>query len=645
MDKTTTFRNIFSGDMDANSMIYMGSTPGGDIDILSDAGVQQELNTYKRFAAFSVPLEPIQFPKEKNDNPIFAFPEGTDPGFTVRTSLFNWAHGVGNNTWYQTVNNSPLIDTPETRKLIRSRTDCSVKALVKESAEGHMGRAIYRYSDFMFCKHLGKISNNYLVTLRRFPFPPGDHINFTMQGESNDHLPDIGRMVTWMGTPGNDMSAILKYSVGMPYKEMKAEVQTISGTDSSGSFLGGMLNLASASNQNAALKGTGGTDAIAFTAKLMSSVGGKSGLGTLMKAPQNTDWAYHHDRNKPYGPVDTIAKTYIRESPDDSGGVKFEHSIKLTFEYEMRSFDGINAKAAFLDLIGNILATVYTDARWWGGVVRSTGASQSNVFANLPIFNMGSPMSLNGVVDSTVKSFAEIGKAFNNGKAINGLSDLLSAGKNFLQGAATAGISGLLNSLGRPQKQGINSLINAAPTGMWHLTIGNPRHPIMSMGNMKLDDVSFEHTGALGLDDFPTGLKVEVTLSHAMPRDNLRIEQMYYGGDYRIYFPLGKDAYKRWNEIAELSMNQESAPSSTTSNPATAADTKDGQNSGNIATTMDEQITKKSVKHILNAFVGTEASEAITISGQEAHLGSQLKEPKSSDGEGNKKKDGKKATK
>ena len=638
-------RNIFSGDaFEAKGMGIGMRSSGSDIDLLSDAGAQQELNTYRQLPEFTVPVEPIKWPEEIDKatpdeaNSLFTFPPGSQPGFLVRHSLFNWAHGVADNTWYQLYNNSPLLDTPETRKLIRSRSDCSVKTLVKESAEGHMGRAIYRYSDFMFCKHLGRISNNYLITLRRFPFPAGDHINFDLPEEEkvNEHLNDIGRMVTWMGTPGNDMSGILKYSVGLPYKEMKAEVQTDNRSDNSGSFLGGMLNLASGSNQNAALKGYGGSDAINFTKGMMTRFGGPaaSKAANNLAAPPANDWAYFHDRQKPWGPVDTVAKTYIRESPDESGGVKFEHSIKLVFEYEMRSFDGINAKAAFLDLLGNILAVCYTDARWWGGTIRATGASQSNVFANLPIFNMGSPLSLSGLADAGMKSFAQITGAFNNGKPISGLGDLLNAGKNFLKGAATAGISGLLNAIGRPQKQGFNSLLTAAPTGVWHLTIGNPRHPIMAMGNMKLDDVSIEHTGALGLDDFPTGLKVEISLSHAMPRDNLRIEQMYYGGDYRVYYPLGEKAYSIWKNAAELSAgNEKPTPTKTAQSTTTTIDTKDTQPEDDIQSTLNLSQTSKSVKNILWGFVGAVKSEAITIAGQEAHQGSQSKQPASSDGE------------
>lgn len=587
----------------------------------------RELNTYRNFGAFTLPVEPVIYPKDP-DNPTdpeveegFIFDGRKDgPQFQARHSLFNPWHGVANNTPYQIYGNTPLIDTPATRNIIRSRSDCSVKALVQESELGHMGRAIYNYSDFMFCTHLGKISNNYLITLRRFPYPCGDHINYTLQGdqpdEYNGHAPDIGRLVTWMGTPGNDMSGIMKYKVLMPYKEMSAQVQEASGSDGQDGFLGGMMSLASKGNQQHVLRGTDGGGAIKATASILSSAG-FGGIGQKMAGPSNTSWAYHRDRSKAYGPVDVISKTSIR-ADGESGGLVFEQGISLTFDYTMRSYDGINTKAAFLDLLGNILAVCYTDAGFWGGAIHGSGASQSNVFANLPIFNMKAPLSLSGLHDAVLGSIKDIGAAFNNGNPINGIGDLLNAAKNLGQGMLTAGVGSFLNAMGRPMKQGLDSLLTQAPVGLWHLTIGNPRHPMMTMGNMKLDSVEIEHYGALGLDDFPTGIKVVIGLSHAMPRDRMMIENMYNSGDNRIYFALGKDAYEIWSKATELGRSENSNTgnvSETANNPGT---TDQG--------TQDIQ-TESSKKYWFKYF-GVDNSETINNTSMEAHRGSQMKQNK-----------------
>ena len=581
-----------------------------------DQSANQELNTYRSYNPIALMVEPIFHGPDEEDIDYMPFSSRT-PGkqFEGRHSLFNAVNAVGNDLKYQVALNVPLLDNPEVREEIRRKSDCSVKALVDASARGEMGRAVYTYADFMFCKHLGRISNNYLITLRRFPQPPGDHINFTLENEYNEHLPDIGRLVTWMGTPGNDMANILKYSVKLPYKEMKANVQTAQyNADNSGGFLGGIMNLGSNSYRQGMLNGSTGTTAIASITSALTPFGGI--FRDNLKAPPDTSWAYHRDENKVWGPVDTITKTNYRQGAED-GGIEFEQTIQLVFDYELRSFNGINPRAAFLDLLGNILAVTYTNASYWGGAVRGTGAAQSNVFANLPIFHMKEPLTFAGVQDSIFDTVGQIGAHFNNGNPINNIKDAMNAMGNLLKGALTGITAGLLNSLGRPQKNALNSMLNFAPTGMWHLMIGNPKHPIMSMGNMFLDGCTIEHYGPLGFDDFPTGIRVNVTLKHGMPRDNLKIEQMYMNGDYRIYQPLGDRVYEAWENAEEIN----SSNSGETNDISKITDESDNQENG-LETTESANTKQVSTSKRLMKYFGTDNKTSITIAGEEGYLGS-----------------------
>ena len=581
-----------------------------------DQDSNQELNTYRSFNPIALMVEPVFHAPDEEDVDYMPFSSRT-PGktFEGRHSLFNAVNAVGNNLKYQVALNVPLLDTPDVRNEIRRNSDCSVKALVDASARGEMGRAVYTYADFMFCKHLGRISNNYLITLRRFPQPPGDHINFTYPGEYNEHLPDIGRLVTWMGTPGNDMSNILKYSVKLPYEEMTANVQELSANaDNSGGFLGGIMNLGSESYRQGMLSGTAGTRSIDVLQASISPWGGK--FATNLASPPDNSWAYYKDANKVWGPVDTITKTHYRQGAE-KGGIEFEQTIQLVFDYELRGFNGINPRAAFLDLLGNILAVTYTNASYWGGAVRGTGASQSNIFTNLPIFHMKEPLTFAGIQDSIFDTVGQIGSQFNNGNQINSINDAMNAMGNLLKGALTGVTAGLLNRLGRPQKSALNSMLNFAPTGMWHLMIGNPKHPIMSMGNMYLDGCTIEHYGPLGFDDFPTGLRVGITLKHGMPRDNLKIEQMYMNGDYRIYQPLGDRVYEAWENAEEI-------------NPGISGDTKDismiadqsdtfGSDPSSTETAGN---TQSSISKRLLKYFGTDNKTSIMIAGEEGYLGS-----------------------
>ncbi len=610
-----------------------------------DDSANQELNSYRSYNPIALMVEPLWHPNDEKDEDWLPFKstnaDENTRHFRGRHSLFNAVNAVGDDLNYQVALNVPLLDNPIVRDEIRRRSDCSVKALVDASARGEMGRAIYTYADFMFCKHLGRISNNYLITLRRFPWPAGDHINYTMgsydnQVDPNDHFPDIGRMVTWLGTPGNDMSAILKYDINLPYKQMKASIQEAQyNGDNSGGFLGGLMNLGSGAYRQSMLNGSGGNTGLAAIQTMASPFDKNNKFSSMLSAPSDTSWAYHKDANKSYGPVDAITETHYRQGAED-GGIKFEHNITLTFDYELRSYNGINTRAAMLDLLGNILAVTFTNATYWGGAVRGTGAAQSNIFANLPIFHMKEPISFASVQDAAFDSIGQMAQSFNNGQPVNNLKDALNAMGNLLKGALTGITAGLLNKLGRPQKNALNSMLNFQPTGLWHLMIGNPKHPIMSMGNMILDNCSIEHYGPLGLDDFPTGLKVTITLKHGMPRDNMKIEQMYMNGDFRIYQPLGDRTYQVWAEATEVNESSHG----TTNNVANTAESWGG--SQNQQTTEEAAIFKASTSKRFLKYFGTDNKNNIVVAGKEGYLGNEKNDLKSKTSTGQTKNNGKK---
>ena len=502
-----------------------------------DAMNLEDFNSYRNWGSFPGSIDPIWEANAKDNNKV----ELGYHNFNVTKSLFNNVQGIGAYTEYQMKSNAPLIDSPRTRKEIKADDDCSVKALVTKSEKNQMGRQIYRYADFMYCKYLGQVPNNYMITLRRFPYPCADHIGFIGDGSDENehklqkHMPDMGRMITWLGTPGNDITNILHYKVTMPFKEMTAKMEDggNAGGDSGG-LLGTLMNMGgNSAYQSAVLSGHAGSASNKFIGQVLGS-----GVSKYLDNPPYEGMVGAVDNNKPWGPIDVIKKTHIRG--DD--GLVFENSFDLTFDYKLRSYDGVNGKAAFLDLIANILAVTYSTGKFWGGGYRGSGLSQHNAFANLPIYNIKNGASWSEVMGAVTESLSEVGKAMNGNKELTGnfLADAKSILSNMGKQFAQAILGGALNKLGRPMKNAVNSLLSPAPVGFWHVTVGNPMHPIIQMGNMIIDNCEITQYGPLGLDDFPTGLKVKVTLKHAKSRDATLFEQMFHYGEYRIYSPIDK---------------------------------------------------------------------------------------------------------
>ena len=419
--------------------------------------------------------------------------------------------------------------------------DCSIHNLVKLSNEKDsiLGQARYKYSDFMYCRDVGKISNNHLITLRRFAAPVRDNI-FQYTGTdtqtSNEVAGDIGRLITWFGTPENKLEDILKYSFHASWREMEAARQDLDSqeNDTARGLTGGLVNLFNTEHAEGVEKGI---NASAFSMLL------KDDASEYDKGPYADNPAVNgrmFDKHKIYEPKDTVRSKYEYE-----GNLKFSQQFTLTFNYKLRGYDNINGKTAMLDLLGNILAVTYKKGKFWPGEQHIIGAPQNTQ-------GWSKAVEMQNTAISASSTF--IGSLCNGGS----LSDAASSAMNIIQGAdlgkdinqaakdllnkLKAGglqsiFSGLMkNALGRPAVYAFDSLLTEGETGTWHVTIGNPLNPIASIGNLIIDgDVEITHSGPLGLDDFPTEITVKVPLKHAMPRDSVDIQKMFTKGRKGIY--------------------------------------------------------------------------------------------------------------
>ena len=507
-----------------------------------------ELNTYATWGE-------VKPTCDLNDNILFdadgnKIITGVDTANKVGVkSLFNKYAVVFKSDDIRMSNNVPLIDTPEMRRKIKANSDCSIRNLVNSSKLGVLGSATYDYSDFAYCKYLGKMPNNYMITLRRFPIAINDYIKPTGYNKSNifpnttfgnpssegSYVPPVslGCLVTWLGTPGNELESILTYSYNMSYKPLEGKLDDDNMGDQQ-SPLNALFSVFDPNYQKAVEEGKAG--------KAVAGLFGgrvKDGLGQ----PPYEDLLRQRDQNKIYGPVDRIQDTHIRSDE----GLKFNHSFSLTFEYELRAYNNINTRQAMLDLLANILAVTYQSGDFFPGGYRATGAPQSDLFTNLRI------MQTSGGIEAFSEAFHEdvndiMSKVKDYVKSNGGWGQTLQKVGNTFGGMM---IGGLLNKLGRPQKHMLNSLLSPAPVGLWHVMVGNPFHPIMSIGNMILEETSITHTGPLGLDDFPTGLKVVCKLKRAKGRDKRDIEKLYMHGINRIYAHMGTNIEELYKSAPE----------------------------------------------------------------------------------------------
>ena len=439
--------------------------------------------------------------------------------------------------------NTPLLNNAKTNTgqggTIVDTSNCTIKELVKESLNPNslLGLSRYRYIDFMYCKDLGKVANNHLITLRKFAHPIGDNI-FEYYEKSPG---DIGRLITWFGTDDNKLEDILNFEYRATWKELNAKIEQIQSKEDNENRgpMGMLLNsLNPGYNKMGAQGHTGHQNIFGFF-----------GIGNNY-SDDNSEILGNYDNNKVYEPKNTIQDTVMYE-----GKLQFTNEFTLTFCYKLRAYDNINPRSAFLDLLGNIMSVTYRRGRFWGGSRKMIGPPQ-NVSGwqkvNSIINNKWEQgmTAISGLLDGNT----QLGDIF--GMFGNSISNLLGSGKELLQnfmnhpkeylskgfdflkekGLTDMALGQIKNKLGRPALYAMDSLLKGDNVGLWHLTIGNPKNPIAVMGNLILTNSRVQISGPLGLDDFPSDIKVTCTLKHARSRDAVEIGRMFTKGTNGIYY-------------------------------------------------------------------------------------------------------------
>lgn len=361
----------------------------------------------------------------------------------------------------------------------------------------------YYPEDFLYCSNLGYPINR-LITLRRFPYPCIDNIM-----DPNIQLEqDMTRMVTYFDSETNPLSEILSFSYGLNWKELEAEYEEMQ-------MQGG---------ENFGLSGFIKTAATFF--------GDKQLIKNKLSDGYNGQVSPTADSNKIHGPADSITKTYIRDV-----GLNFEKEFQIKFTYSAKSYAGRNQTAVLKDILSNILLCTFNDGEFWGGARYWMGDRPSNTTKMFQWMNSDNIDSILSGGFDTLKDIVQ--KKFNSkGSALETLKDIV-------KGGFQMAMANILNTLGRPGVPTCSSLLSNSPVGMWHLTIGHPLNPIMTIGNLICTNVEVNFPdNKLGFDDFITKIEAIVTLKPAMPRDRAGIEMMFNYGRKRLYMPMVVKAKK-----------------------------------------------------------------------------------------------------
>lgn len=425
-----------------------------------------------------------------------------------RYSIFYFNSVVGQSTnpedYIDKPNRLGALDKPGGVKIQSIIENPTAKNIINWSKQGGADRGTnaieYDWEDFLWCKNYGTVPNNYMVTLRRFPIPVSDDLTDPKKQPS----PDISRLIAWVDGESNTWESVgLKFSTSMNWRKLESEIQKID-----------RGSIGEIGNEGALLsRGLGNI-------VKQASFATQPGSSSAALGPKNSVDPYAN-KNVVYGPIDVIKEMMIRDT-----GLNFAQEFNLKFEYELLSIDGINPKVAMMDLISNVLICTANRADFWGGDIRYFG---------------GDPRRVQPLGDTSRLQKGDLGGYFKSilGEMINRLGNLTDGNGFSLEGLANAAkniggnlmnnmMGGSLDKMGRPGAMALNALLSGEDTGEWHVMVGNPANPIVSVGNLILENTEIEFAGALGPDDFPNKLIVTCKLKPARPRDRTDILSIFH---------------------------------------------------------------------------------------------------------------------
>ena len=427
--------------------------------------------------------------------------------------------------------------------------------------------APYYWKDFLYSKHYGKIPNNYMVTLRRFPSPMNDNLSLPRQvSESPDLFAQgmgrpVSQVVTWVGgNTGNEFSKLLAFSTGLEFKPLSQD-PSVEQTAYDVGLLKSLLqfegvekliktqipdydpNNTPVQDLIDAILGASTDEAFKQTAaakvnydminKLVGSKGGEGGPLSAFNI---------------FTSLDVITKTNIRDT-----GLKFEwDGIILNCAWELTSVGQVNTKAAMLDILGNILSMGTNYGNFISPAIRYNSEFPAIAFpggnAGLEQFHRNpakffEDFKNNFENQTTGTAGGDLSKTFSTG-----LSQLLTklkeknlspsssgSSKSLLEKAAYQTVNYGKGSSWAAQVQVPQSILTGAPIGEWHMVIGNPLNPIAMIGNLICTKVDIKFSDTLGPDDFPTEIRASFTMEHGRPRERGEIESIFNRGDGRLY--------------------------------------------------------------------------------------------------------------
>ena len=383
--------------------------------------------------------------------------------------------------------------------------DISTNSIINYTQNEDLPALKLNGSDFAYLRDLGVYPNNRLIVSRRFPSPVENDLTATP-------LAPISTVVSWIPDSQDSFFSFQtseEWTTGSPSTDPLGDLTDI-------------FNDIFAKGSGIDVKKEG-SGVLGGLSKMLP-------VGGIAEALEQEVTNYLIGTNFTYDNLPQGNPNFMGEgSFRNVNSIRSEISIPIKAVYEMKFINGIDPTIAYMDILQNLLRFSSSQSVFY---VAQGGGEKINEFFNK--FKKGKWVeAISLIVDSIIKAVKEVVTKFGETikKTAEDLINIVSGDSSPDTDVVGAGLSKLTQFIGssalaryRIKFSEVIPKIMGSSSAPWHVTIGNPKNPFFSSGDMIVDGGKITMGNTLGFNDIPTRVEFDFTIRSAR---NLGIQEIF----------------------------------------------------------------------------------------------------------------------
>jgi len=250
----------------------------------------------------------------------------------------------------------------------------------------------------------------------------------------------------------------------------------------------------------------------------------------------------------PFGNPNVLqeAATRVTDPTTMTYGLKSNMQVTLKTGYEQKFIGDVDPGSAMQDIIRNLTRMGTSDVVYFAPKdakifddLRTAAASGNSVDLWWKFIKTMIEKFLAAINTLFKKSVEALGLD-SDGNAPTGSTNASDApGVGLIEKVMTTILASTVAKWKWPLKGGLG-VMTGENTTPWHLTIGNPYSPFVSLGNIKVSKVSVDWNNEMGFNDIPTRMDVEISVDFGRNLGGQEIFAMFNNGYTRVYDTIDK---------------------------------------------------------------------------------------------------------